>query len=124
MSFLVYLNRLSDSQDSHAVKKIKLKVQGSPLEPKQRDTSTHSQKTKKILFNEEPVGQISDEASQPRGLAAQGGEDLEDKDFTGNEWALQYVDSSKKLILIVARIVGTGKLAQGCTFSYGRVLSG
>ena len=107
MTVLVYSNRLSNSEDSRAMKKIKLKLQGSPqLEPKQRDASKHSQKTKKILFNEEPVGQISDEASQPRGLAAQGGEDLEDKDFTGNEWALQYVDSSKKLILIVVRSAG------------------
>ena len=122
MSFWVYSNRLSDSQDSRAVKKIKLKLQGSPLEPKQRDVLTHSQKTKKILFNEEPVDQISDEASQPRGLAAAGGEDLDDKDYTGSEWALQYVSSSKKLVLIVARSAGPGKLAQGRTFSYGRVL--
>ena len=74
------------------------------------------------MFNEEPVGQISDEASQPRGLATVGGEALEDKDYTGSEWALQYVSSSKKLVLIVARSAGPGKLAQGHTFSYGRVL--
>ena len=70
------------------VNKIRLKLQGSPLEPKKRDASSHSEKTKKILFNEEPAGQISDEASQPRGLAVVVGEDLEDKDFTGYEWAL------------------------------------
>ena len=74
------------------------------------------------MFNEEPGGQTSDEASQPRGFAPVGGEDLEDKDFTSYEWALQYVDSSKKLILIVARSAGSGKLTEGRTFSYGRVL--
>ena len=51
-----------------------------------------------------------------------GGEDLDNKDLTSYEWALQYVDSSKKFIFIVARSVGSGKITEGRTFSYVRVL--
>ena len=50
-------------------KKIRIMLQGSLVEPNEREGLTLSQKAKKILSNKVHVGQISYEASQLHGLA-------------------------------------------------------
>ena len=74
------------------------------------------------MFDDEVVGQPSDEVSQDKIVAAHGGESLADRDITEYEWAMQYVDSNKKVVLLTARIKGRGQLTKDRPFSYGRIL--
>ena len=53
---------------------------------------------------------------------AGGSDDQLDRDLTGHEWALQYIDSKKKLVLLVTRLEGRGMLGQDQPFSYGKIL--
>ena len=39
-----------------------------------------------------------------------GGESLADKDISEYEWAMQYVDSNKKVVLLTSHNKGRGKL--------------
>ena len=39
-----------------------------------------------------------------------GGEILDDKDMTEYEWAMQYVDSNKKVVLLITKNKGHGHL--------------
>ena len=55
-------------------------------------------------------------------MADHGGETLADRDITEHEWAMQYVDSSKKVVLIMSRNKGQGQLAKDRPFGYGRIL--
>ena len=65
-----------------------------------------------MQFSEELNEQPSDEVSQKKGADAFGGDDLPDRDITDREWALQYVDSNKKVVLLTARTKGVGQLAK------------
>ena len=47
---------------------------------------------------------------------------LADRDITEYEWAMKYVDSNKKVMLLTARIKGRGQLIKDRPFSYGRIL--
>ena len=55
-------------------------------------------------------------------VAAHGGQNLADRDITEYEWAMQYVDSNKKVVLLTARTKGRGQLIKDRPFSYGRIL--
>ena len=74
------------------------------------------------MFENDVVRQPSDEVSQKKVVVVVGGENFHDKDFTHYEWVMQYVDSSKKVILITARAKGDGQLAKERPFFYGRIL--
>ena len=74
------------------------------------------------MFEDEVVGQQSDEVSQDKIVAAHGGESLADRDITEYEWAMQYVDSNKKVVLLIARNKGSCQLTKDKPFSYGRIL--
>ena len=58
------------------------------------------------------VGQPSDEVSQDKIVVAHGGEPLADRDISEYEWAMQYVDSNKKVVLLIARNKGRGELTK------------
>ena len=47
---------------------------------------------------------------------------MADRDITEYEWAMQYVDSNKKVVLLTARNKGRGQLTKDRLFSYGRIL--
>ena len=83
-----------------------------------------SQKNKgrQLVFDDEVVRQHSDEVSQDKMVAAHGGENLADRDITEYEWAMQYVDSNKKVVLLTACTKGRGQLIKDRPFSYGRIL--
>ena len=55
-------------------------------------------------------------------MAAHGGESLADKYITEHEWAMQYVNSNKKVVLLISRYKGQGQLGKDRPFSYGRIL--
>ena len=55
-------------------------------------------------------------------MAAHGGETLPDKDITEHVWAMQYVNSNKKVVLLISQYKGQGQLGKDPPFSYGRIL--
>ena len=71
-----------------------------------------------MQFSEELNEQPSDEVSQKKGADAFGGDDLPDRDITDREWALQYVDSNKKVMLLTACNKGHDQLTKEHPFSY------
>ena len=79
-------------------------------------------KGRQLNFEDEVVRQPSDEVSQDKRVAAHGGETLADRDISEYEWAMQYVDSNKKVVLLTARTKGRGQLIKERPFSYGRIL--
>ena len=83
---------------------------------------TYPSKGKKLNFEDEVMRQPSEEGSQKTSSAVGGGDDLLDRDLTGHEWAMQYVDSKKKVVLLVTRVAGRGILAQERPFAYGKIL--
>ena len=105
------------------MKKIRLKYQGSPLEPPKVPPSILKQKGKKLMFDDDLDVHQSDEVSQDTMLATHGEETLSDRYITDLEWTMQYVDSSKKVVLITARNKGPGQLVkERPPFGYGRIL--
>ena len=60
-------------------------------------------KGRQLQFDDEVVRQPSDEVSEGKMVAAHRGENLADRDITEYEWAMQYVDSNKKVVLLTAR---------------------
>ena len=62
------------------------------------------------MFDIQVVRQPSDEVSQDKKVAAHGGESLADRDITEYEWAMHYVESNKKVVLLTTRIKGRGQL--------------
>ena len=116
------LNRSTDPKDERPVKIIRLKYQNSPLDSDKVPPQTQKHKGRQLVFEDEVVGQPSDEVSQDKIVAAHGGESLADRDITEYEWAMQYVDSNKKFVLITTRNKGIGQLTKNRPFSYGRIL--
>ena len=108
--------------EERPLKKIRIKYQSSPPETTKIPVVTYPQKGKKLVFEDEVVRQPSDEVSQKTSVMAGGGEDQLDRDLIGHEWALQYVDSKKKVVLLVSKLAGRGMLAQDRPFSYGKIL--
>ena len=51
-----------------------------------------------------------------------GGESLDDRDISEYKWAMQYVDSNKKIVLLTTHNKGRGQLTKDRPFSYGRIL--
>ena len=47
---------------------------------------------------------------------------MADRDITKHEWAMQYVDSNKKVVLLTARNKGRGQLTKDRPLSYRRIL--
>ena len=73
-------------------------------------------------FEDEITGAPSDELSQKTVMAATGGETLPDRDITDYEWAMQYIDSNKKVVLVMARNKGSGQIGKERPFMYGWLL--
>ena len=65
-------------------------------------------------FEDEITRAPSDELSQKTVMAATGGETLPDRDITDYEWAMQYIDSNKKVVLVTARVAKLEKNARSC----------
>ena len=74
------------------------------------------------MFEDEIVREPFDEVSQKTSVSTRGGEDQLDRDLTEHEWALQYVNSKKKVVLLVTPLAGRGMLAQDRSFSHGKIL--
>ena len=55
-------------------------------------------------------------------MAAHGGETLAVKDITEHKWAMQYVNSNKKVVLLISQNKDQGKLGKDKPFSYDRIL--
>ena len=51
-----------------------------------------------------------------------GWETLADKNRTEYEWAMQYVDSNKKVVLLTSQNKGHRQLEKEQPFGYGRIL--
>ena len=66
--------------------------------------------------------QSSDEVNQDKIVAAHGGETLANKNISEYEWAMQYVDSNKKVVLLTTRNKGRGKLTKDRPFTYDWIL--
>ena len=67
---------------------------------------TNVKKGKKLLFSHDEIEQPSDEVSKKKMVAAVGGENLPDRDITDLDWAMQYVDLNKKVVLLTTRNKG------------------
>ena len=117
-----FLNRSFENLSDRPVKKIKLRIQGSPIEAQTKVTPETMKRGKKLLFNEETKSQPHSDVSQKKLVAATGGEDLPDRDLTDKEWCMQYVDSKKKVVLYTAKKKGEGQLGKETPFMYGRIL--
>ena len=63
-----------------------------------------------------------DEVSQKTLLGTTRGETLPNRDITDYEWAMQYIDSNKKVVLVTARNKGSGQIGKERPFMYGRLL--
>ena len=87
--------RSTDPKDERPLKKILIKYQSSPPETTKIHVVTYPNKGKKLMFEDEVVRQPSDEVSQKTSSAAGGSDNHLDRDLTGHEWALQYIDSKK-----------------------------
>ena len=74
------------------------------------------------MFEDEVVRQPSDEVSQKTSSAVGGSDGHLDKYLIRHEWALQYIDSKKNLVVLVTRLEGRGMLAQDRPFNYGKNL--
>ena len=79
-------------------------------------------KGKKLLFNEEPNTQSSNDVSQKKILGASGVENLLDRDLTEKKWCMEYVDVKKKFVLYAAKKKGDGQLHKETAFTYARIL--
>ena len=64
------------------------------------------------MFEDDIIGQPSNEASQDKIVAAHGGESLADRDISEYDWAVQYLGSNKKVVLLIARNKGRGELTK------------
>ena len=117
-----FLNRSFENLSDRPVKKIKLRIQGSPIETQKQIVPQNMKRGKKLLFNEETKSQPPNEVSQKKLLAATGGEDLPDRDLTDKEWCMQYVDSKKKVVLYTTKKKGEGQLENETAFMYGCIL--
>ena len=104
------------------MKKIKLRIHGSPIEAQTKVAPETMKRGKKLLFNEETKSQPHIDVSQKKLVAATGGEDLPDRDLTDKEWCMQYVDSKKKVVLYTTKKKGEGQLGKETPFMYGRIL--
>ena len=113
------LIRSTDPKEERLVKMIRLKYQSSPLESDKVPPQTQKHKGRQLVFEDEVVGQPSDEVSHDKIVAAHGGESLADRDITEYEWAMQYVDSNKKVVLLTTRNKGRGQLTKDRPFNYG-----
>ena len=47
---------------------------------------------------------------------------MPDRDITDYEWAMQYIDSNKRVVLLTAQNKGHDQLAKDRPFNYGRLL--
>ena len=93
------VNRSTNTKEERPVKIIRLKYQNSPLDLDKVPPQTQKHKGRELVFEDEVVGQPSNEVSQDKIVSVQGGESLADRDITEYEWAMQYVDSNKKVAL-------------------------
>ena len=99
-----------EHQDERPIKKIRLKYQSSLGENTKLCIMSYTQKGKKLLFDDEVGRQPFDEFSQMKLVGASGRKTLVDKDMTEYEWAMQYVDSNKKVVLLITKNKGHGHL--------------
>ena len=74
------------------------------------------------MFDDEVVEQPSNQVSQDKIVAAHGGESLADRDITEYAWAMQNVESNKKVVLLTTHIKGRRELTKDKPFNYGRIL--
>ena len=91
------LIRSTDPKDESVVKVIRIKYQSSPLESSKVPPHTQKHKQRQLVFEDDVVGQPSNEVSQDKIVAAHGGETLADRDISEYEWVMQDVDSNKKV---------------------------
>ena len=98
---------------------IRIKYKSSPLESNKVPPHTHKHKGRQLVFEADVMGQSSDEVSQDKIVVAHGGEPLADRDISEYEWATQYVDSNKKVVLLTTRNKGRGQLTKDRPFNYG-----
>ena len=103
------------------MKIIPIKYQSFPLESSKVPPHTQKHKGRQLVFEDDVVGQPSDEVSQDKLVVAHGGETLADRDIS-EYGAMQYVDSNKKVVLLTTRNKGGGQLTKDRPFSYGRIL--
>ena len=76
------INRSTDPKEEHLVKMIRLKYQSSPLESERVPPQTQKHKGRQLVFEDEVVGQPSNEVSQDKILSPHRGESLIDRDIT------------------------------------------
>ena len=100
----------------------KIEFRSSPTEKTTRKEVAPSKKPTRLVFEDELTGAPSNEVSQKTLLGAEGGETLLDRDITDYGWAMHYIDSNKRVVLVMARNKGHGQLAKERPFSYGRLL--
>ena len=117
-----FTNRSTELEQERVIKKFKIKYQSSPREKTTRKEATHSKKPLRLVFEAELTVASSDEVSQKNLLSVDGGEIFPDRDITDYEWAIQYIDSSKRVVMLAARNKGHDQLAKDRPFSYGRLL--
>ena len=96
-------------------------TKASPIETTKHKETTLSQKPKKLFFEDDLTRQPSDEVSQKKRVAVEGGETLPDKHMIDYECTMQSINPNKKVVLI-AQNKGHDQLAKDCPFSYGRLL--
>ena len=118
----VFTIRSIELEHRRVIEKFQIKYQSSLGKRTKRNEPTHSQKTKKLFFDDDLTGAPSDEVSQKNLLGAEGRETLPDRDINDYDWAMQYIDSNKRVVLLTARNKGHDQLAKDCLFNYERLL--
>mgnify|MGYP006889219367 CR=1 FL=1 len=109
-------------EQERVINKFRIKHQSSLREKTTQKEATHSKKPTKLLFDDDLTGASSDKVSQKNLLGAEGRETLPDRDINDYDWAMQYIDSNKRVVLLTARNKGHDQLAKDCLFNYERLL--
>ena len=100
------------------MKIIRIKYQSSPVETSKVPPHMHTHKGRQLLFDDDLVRQPFDEVSQEKIEATHGRETLANRDICEYEWAMQYVNSNKKFVLLTSHNKWRGQLAKDRPFNY------
>ena len=88
-------------------KKFRIKFGNSPGEKPTTKERAPPKKPTRLDFEDDMIGAPS--------------ETLPGRDIIDYEWAMQYIDSNKKVVLVTARNKGSGQIGKEHPFMYGRL---
>ncbi len=124
-SLLLYsIDRSATEKTQVPVKRLKLTYKGSPLSQHQKEVRPPvGDSSKRVLFSQSSQGgKVVVGPSQKLSSLSKPEASNNPKDMTSFEWALQYQEASKRLVLVLGKTAGEGIIKSGRVFPYGKML--